>query len=40
MVGVSSNFIFLSVIFVLFYVRLLLKVDWGAEQVRGEVPAL
>ncbi|TNN40151.1 Seipin [Liparis tanakae] len=36
LVGVSSNFLFLSVIFVLFYVRLLLKVDWGAEQIRTE----
>ncbi|XP_068444974.1 seipin-like [Clinocottus analis] len=33
MVGVSSNFIFLSVIFVFFYVRLLLKVDRGPEQI-------
>ncbi|XP_034399606.1 seipin-like isoform X2 [Cyclopterus lumpus] len=33
MVGVSSNFIFLSVIFVLFYMRLLLRVDWGPEQL-------
>ncbi|XP_068571601.1 seipin-like isoform X2 [Cebidichthys violaceus] len=36
MLGVSSNFIFLSVVFVLCYVRLLLKVDWRPEQLRTD----
>ncbi|XP_031718660.1 seipin-like isoform X1 [Anarrhichthys ocellatus] len=36
MVGVFSNFIFLSVVFVLCYVRLLLKVDWGPGQLRTD----
>ncbi|XP_054453823.1 seipin-like isoform X2 [Anoplopoma fimbria] len=33
MLGVFSNFIFLSVAFVFCYVRLLLKVDWGPQQL-------
>lgn len=32
LVGVSSNFIFLSVLFVLSYMRLLLRVEWKPEQ--------
>lgn len=36
MVGISTNFIFLSLLFILSYMRLLLKVEWGPEQVRGE----
>lgn len=39
-VGVSSNFIFLSVLFILSYLRLLLKVEWRSEQVRGEAHRL
>ncbi len=37
LVGVSSNFIFLSLLFVLSYVRLLLKEEWSPEQVRLEL---
>lgn len=33
-VGVSSNFIFLSVIFMLSYLRMLLTVFWGPLRVR------
>ncbi|XP_059202477.1 seipin-like [Centropristis striata] len=33
LVGVSSNFVFLSLLFILSYVRLLFKVDWGPEQL-------
>uniref|UniRef100_A0A3Q1ISM3 Seipin n=1 Tax=Anabas testudineus TaxID=64144 RepID=A0A3Q1ISM3_ANATE len=36
LVGVSSNFIFLSVLFVLSYMRLLLRIEWKPEQVREE----
>ncbi|XP_028446083.1 seipin-like isoform X1 [Perca flavescens] len=36
LVGVSSNFIFLSLLFVLSYVRLLFRVDLGAEQLRTD----
>lgn len=36
MVGVSTNFIFLNGVFALCYVRLVLRVDWRAGQVRGE----
>uniref|UniRef100_A0A3Q3QQ32 Seipin n=1 Tax=Monopterus albus TaxID=43700 RepID=A0A3Q3QQ32_MONAL len=36
LVGVSSNFIFLSVLSVLSYIRLLLGVGWRPEQVRGK----
>ncbi|XP_037318563.2 seipin-like [Pungitius pungitius] len=35
-VGVSTNFIFLSVVFVLCYVRLVLSVDWGPQQVASD----
>uniref|UniRef100_A0A4W6F0M0 Seipin n=1 Tax=Lates calcarifer TaxID=8187 RepID=A0A4W6F0M0_LATCA len=35
LVGVSSNFIFLSVLFVFSYMRLLLRIEWKPEQVRG-----
>uniref|UniRef100_A0A3B4UYQ7 Seipin n=1 Tax=Seriola dumerili TaxID=41447 RepID=A0A3B4UYQ7_SERDU len=34
LVGVSSNFIFLSVLFILSYMRLLLRVEWKPEQAR------
>ncbi|XP_028271925.1 seipin-like isoform X2 [Parambassis ranga] len=36
LVGVTSNFIFLSVFFVLSYMRLLLKVTWGPSQLRRD----
>ncbi|XP_078117510.1 seipin-like isoform X2 [Sander vitreus] len=36
LVGVSSNFIFLSLLFVLSYVRLLFRVNLGAEQLRTD----
>ncbi|TMS17354.1 Seipin [Larimichthys crocea] len=36
LVGISSNFIFLSFLFVLSYMRLLLKVEWGPEQHRAD----
>lgn len=36
LVGVSSNFIFLSVLFILSYLRLLLKVEWRPEQLRTD----
>ncbi|XP_031158921.1 seipin-like isoform X2 [Sander lucioperca] len=36
LVGVSSNFIFLSLLFVLSYARLLFRVDLGAEQLRTD----
>nr|XP_046262106.1 seipin-like isoform X2 [Scatophagus argus] len=36
LVGVSSNFVFLSLLFVLSYVRLPLKVEWAPEQVRTD----
>ncbi|KAM8908558.1 seipin-like isoform 2-T2 [Spinachia spinachia] len=35
-VGVSTNFIFLSVVFVLCYVRLVLRVDWGPRQIASD----
>ncbi|KAM7000007.1 seipin-like [Tautogolabrus adspersus] len=40
LVGVSSNFSFLSLLFILSYLRLLLKVDWRPEQLRtdGRLP--
>ncbi|XP_071313107.1 seipin-like isoform X2 [Trachinotus anak] len=38
LVGVSSNFIFLSVLFVLSYMRLLLRVRWQPEQLRTDGP--
>lgn len=36
LVGVSSNFVFLSVVFILSYLRLLLTVYWAPVQVRGD----
>ncbi|XP_073343432.1 seipin-like [Pagrus major] len=36
MVGVSSNFIFLSLLFILSYMRLLLKVEWSPGQLRSD----
>ncbi|KAI3351669.1 hypothetical protein L3Q82_020503 [Scortum barcoo] len=36
LVGVSSNFIFLSILFVLSYVRLLLKEEWAPLQLRTD----
>ncbi|XP_034739373.1 seipin-like isoform X2 [Etheostoma cragini] len=36
LVGVSSNFIFLSLLFVLSYLRLLFRVDLGVEQLRTD----
>ncbi|KAM7389867.1 hypothetical protein PAMP_023816 [Pampus punctatissimus] len=36
LVGVSSNFIFLSVLFILSYLRLLLRVEWRPEQLRTD----
>ncbi|KAM7417523.1 hypothetical protein PAMA_017251 [Pampus argenteus] len=36
LVGVSSNFTFLSVLFILSYVRLLLRVEWRPEQFRTD----
>ncbi|XP_044061080.1 seipin-like isoform X4 [Siniperca chuatsi] len=36
LVGVSSNFIFLSLLFVLSYMRLLLGMEWGPEQLRAD----
>ncbi|XP_019963357.2 seipin-like isoform X1 [Paralichthys olivaceus] len=36
LVGVSSNFIFLSILFVFSYVRLLMRVEWKVEQARGQ----
>ncbi|XP_032384175.1 seipin isoform X2 [Etheostoma spectabile] len=36
LVGVSSNFIFLSLLFVLSYLRLLFRLDLGAEQLRTD----
>ncbi|XP_023263077.1 seipin-like isoform X1 [Seriola lalandi dorsalis] len=36
LVGVSSNFIFLSVLFILSYMRLLLRVEWKPEQLRTD----
>lgn len=36
LVGVSSNFIFLSLLFVLSYVRLLLGEEWGPQQLRAD----
>ncbi|XP_053180056.1 seipin-like [Scomber japonicus] len=40
LVGVSSNFIFLSVLFILSYLRLLLKVEWRPGQLRTVGPLL
>ncbi|XP_050928402.1 seipin isoform X2 [Lates calcarifer] len=36
LVGVSSNFIFLSVLFVFSYMRLLLRIEWKPEQIRAD----
>ncbi|XP_033949558.1 seipin-like isoform X2 [Pseudochaenichthys georgianus] len=36
LVGVSSNFVFLSLLFVLSYVKLLLKEDWAPVQLRTD----
>ncbi|XP_035017151.1 seipin [Hippoglossus stenolepis] len=36
LVGVSSNFIFLSVLFILSYVRLLMRKEWKVEQAGGQ----
>ncbi|XP_037635940.1 seipin-like [Sebastes umbrosus] len=36
LVGISSNFFFLSLLFVLSYVRLLLREDWGTQQLRTD----
>ncbi|XP_055368242.1 seipin-like isoform X2 [Betta splendens] len=38
LVGVASNFIFLSVLFVVSYMRLLLRFEWRPEQVRNNGP--
>ncbi|XP_040904112.1 seipin-like isoform X2 [Toxotes jaculatrix] len=38
LVGVSSNFIFLSVLFILSYMRLLMRVEWKPEQIRTDGP--
>ncbi|XP_069550558.1 seipin-like [Brachyistius frenatus] len=36
LVGVSSNFIFLSLLFVFSYLRLLLRVEWKPDQLRRD----
>uniref|UniRef100_A0A672FLE6 Seipin n=1 Tax=Salarias fasciatus TaxID=181472 RepID=A0A672FLE6_SALFA len=36
LVGVASNFIFLSLLFIFSYTRLAMQVDWNPGEVRGE----